>query len=111
MKPVEKLARRICWLEFALPVDGTTEVAYWRGVSPAKKAEYVEDARWLIWMVDRLAARDPTFKITGAARAQIAEEKARLAQARYDKTHSRRAWFDLERARREALSAPRVIGR
>lgn len=41
-----------------------------------------------------------------AAIAIMAELAVDLAQRRYDKTKSRRAWFDLERARREALSAP-----
>lgn len=39
-----------------------------------------------------------------AARKILAELAVDIAQARYDKTHSRRAWFALELARREALA-------
>jgi hypothetical protein len=55
MKPTEKLARRICWLEFfPKPPKGYTEAAYWRGVHPDRQAEYIRDAEWLVFIVQRL---------------------------------------------------------
>lgn len=54
MTALEKLARRICWLEFARKPSGT-EAVYWRGVHPDKKAEYTADARWLAWMAGTIA--------------------------------------------------------
>ena len=46
-----------------------------------------------------------TRRICPAARKIMAELAADIAQRRYDKTRSRRAWFALEAARREALAA------
>ena len=40
-----------------------------------------------------------------AARKIMAELEADKAQARYDRTRSRRAWHALDRARRKALAA------
>lgn len=49
MNHVEKLGRLICWEEFTVKPEGKTMAAYWRGVHPDKKAEYMADARWLFW--------------------------------------------------------------
>lgn len=53
-KAIERLAADICWAEFPRRPTYTTKRAYWAGVHPDKKAEYIEDARWLVFMACRL---------------------------------------------------------
>lgn len=54
MTPLEKLARDICWSEFAIRRKDVTKAAYWRGVHPDKKAKYLRDAEWLVFIVQKL---------------------------------------------------------
>lgn len=54
-KAVEKLARDICYNGFASPKDaGCTKAAYWKRLSPEKRAEYVREASYFCFMVKRL---------------------------------------------------------
>lgn len=56
MTEVEKLARDICWAEFPVRPKRTewTKAPYWRGVHPDKKAEYIRDAEWLVFIAKQL---------------------------------------------------------
>lgn len=54
MSEYEKLARDICWAEFPRKPKDTTKSAYWAGVHPDRKAEYIEDAKWLVYIVKQL---------------------------------------------------------
>ena len=53
-KEIERLARDICWAEFPIRPKDTTKAGYWRGVHPEKKAEYVSDAKWLVFIAKKL---------------------------------------------------------
>ncbi|MFO1080815.1 MAG: hypothetical protein U1E23_09345 [Reyranellaceae bacterium] len=75
LSPIERLARRICWLEFSRRPEGKTEAAYWRGVHPDKKREYIEDARWLVWMSHRLFDTKGSRAVRRDAEAAIARKK------------------------------------
>lgn len=83
MTAIEKLARRICWLEFASPkarTIGKTEIKYWQGVVPDKKREYEQDAEWLCWMLDRLARRDSSALLLNDARMKQRRNKGFAAR-------------------------------
>jgi hypothetical protein len=52
---IEKIARDICWGEFAEPAaQGCTKAAYWDLLSEEKKAEYIRDARRMCWWIKRV---------------------------------------------------------
>lgn len=52
MRPLENLARRMCWLEFgSRPPKEFTEALYWKSISEASRQEHVNQARiFLIWI-------------------------------------------------------------
>lgn len=54
-KAIDRLAADICWAEFPRRPKDTTKRAYWAGVHPDRKAEYIADARWLVFMSCRLS--------------------------------------------------------
>lgn len=55
MKPMEKLARDLCWNEFIRPGKGLgTKAAYWKSLSPEKRAEYEKRARMFVFDLGRL---------------------------------------------------------
>lgn len=57
LSSVERLARDICWAEFADPRHaGCSKAAYWLDVHPNRKAEYIEDAEWFTMIVRKLGA-------------------------------------------------------
>ena len=54
LSPVEKLARRMCWLEFTPPRTrerlGYTEAEYWSKIAPSRRDRYMEQARRFLWL-------------------------------------------------------------
>lgn len=53
--PKERLAREICWVEFANPkAVGKSKAAYWDGLPEQTKIIYRLRARDLIWMTRTL---------------------------------------------------------
>jgi hypothetical protein len=84
----EKLARRICWLEFAKPRKDTTEAEYWRGVHPDKKAEYIQEATYLEWMVDLLCATDASWELLMAVRNERKQRRTNSGGAARGKANS-----------------------
>lgn len=55
MKPIEVLARDICWAEFPIKPKDYTKAAYWRDyVHQDRKAEYIADAEWLLFIIKML---------------------------------------------------------
>ena len=54
MNQYEKLARDICWAEFPRKPKEHTKASYWAQVHPDRKAEYIEDAKWLVFIVKQL---------------------------------------------------------
>lgn len=74
MKPIEKLARDICWVEFPNPPKDTTKAAYWRDqVAPEKKAEYIRDAEWLVF----IAKQFKPLRILGLVDLRALERRKR----------------------------------
>ena len=53
-REIVKLARDICWAEFTRKPKEDTKVAYWRKVHPEKQADYIESARWLVFITKKL---------------------------------------------------------
>lgn len=54
LSKIEKLARDICWAEWPRTPTYTTKAAYWTRVLPDKKAEYIRDAEWLVFICQKL---------------------------------------------------------
>lgn len=57
LKPIEKLAREICWRDFSEPfrkMVGETKAAYWNALSDEKRNEYVRTAQWWLATYRRL---------------------------------------------------------
>lgn len=57
MKPLEKLARDICWAEFVRPTKasiGHTRASYWAGLPEETKTNYKDEAVRLAFMVRKL---------------------------------------------------------
>ncbi len=55
--PMEKLAREICWLGFALPNPkhvGCTKAQYWKNLPESTRQNYRADARQFAYLLDRL---------------------------------------------------------
>lgn len=52
MTSIEKLARRICWLEFVKlrKLTGKTEARYWESLPQDTRDSYIMDARYFIWL-------------------------------------------------------------
>lgn len=55
MDAIEKLARDICWAEFPSRPKGETKASYWRKIHPDAKTGYIVDAKWLVFIVGKLA--------------------------------------------------------
>jgi len=54
MSMIEKIARDICWGEFADHKSvGCTKAAYWKGISPGARLEYIGDAARFCWWLKR----------------------------------------------------------
>ncbi len=55
MSAAEKLARKLCWLEFKPPrrLYGT-EAAYWATIHPAVRADRIRDAKRTAWEIAAL---------------------------------------------------------
>ena len=70
LTPLEKLARRICWIEFVGRPKGETEAGYWASLPAATHRRYVEDARRWAWTADRLHATK-SMDIQWAARLSL----------------------------------------
>jgi len=51
---IEKLARRICWVEFS-PAGrkGKTEASYWNAITPAIRAEIIREIKRILWVIDK----------------------------------------------------------
>lgn len=55
MSMIEKIARDICWGEFAAPRQvGCTKTVYWRRLSSQKKTEYIGDASKMCWWIKKI---------------------------------------------------------
>lgn len=80
MTALEKLARRICWLEFPSRPKDTTEAKYWEGVAPEKKREYEDDARWLVWIHRTLYQSMSSTNVFHEAAEQVSQERKRKAK-------------------------------
>jgi hypothetical protein len=57
MTAIEKLAREICWREFAVEPTDTTKAAYWKSLPQETRDDYIADAKWLNWIVGRVPTR------------------------------------------------------
>lgn len=54
MSPIEKLARDICWAEFARKPENMTKARYWRDrVHPDVRAERIAEAERVVWIVKK----------------------------------------------------------
>jgi hypothetical protein len=53
MSPIEKLARDICWAEFAKKPAEYTKASYWKCLPPGGRAEYQVEAARFVWIVKR----------------------------------------------------------
>lgn len=94
MTSVEKLARRICWLEFPHPTKGSvgkTEAEYWEPLRPEKKREYEQDAEWLCWMLDRLTRTSSSANLLSYARTTLLLARTRREIERKHEEKQRRA--------------------
>lgn len=55
MKPLDKLARDICWLGFANPKEvGRTKAAYWKSLPEETRENYRKEASHFVWLYDNL---------------------------------------------------------
>ncbi len=55
MKPVERLARDICWVGFFKPRSfGITKAAYWKSLPQSTRKNYEADASQFVWLLSRL---------------------------------------------------------
>jgi len=78
MKPMEKLARRICWVEFngmSPKMLGTTEARYWAALPIETKERYHDEARRLCWAMNALMRSPGGFVLLSDARG-ISREAA-----------------------------------
>jgi hypothetical protein len=79
MPSIERLARRICWVEFngmSAKKLGTTEVKYWREIHADAKAEYLEEARRMCWAVNAIHRSPGGLNIWWEARKSAQTEAA-----------------------------------
>jgi hypothetical protein len=55
MTPIDRLAREICWAEFAGPRTvkriGKTKAAYWAGLPSDTREMYAAQARWFVYIL------------------------------------------------------------
>lgn len=55
--PMEKLAREICWMGFALPEkSGTTKARYWKQISESARQNYRADAQRFVYLLENVPA-------------------------------------------------------
>lgn len=57
MKPIDKLAREICWLGFSVEyrkTSGYTKARYWKRLTEAARASYRKEAMHFVWMYDNI---------------------------------------------------------
>lgn len=53
--PIEKLARDICWAEFADPsIVGKTKAAYWSAMSQEARDIYLREAKHFAYLLPRM---------------------------------------------------------
>jgi hypothetical protein len=81
VSPMEKLARRLCWIGFIgdpKKATGRTESTYWAGLPAATHERYREEARSLVWTLRAIRRRQDSLDIlTDASQAKPPlEEKA-----------------------------------
>lgn len=75
LTPLEKLARRICWIEFIGRPKGTTESAYWASLPAESHRRYIDDARRWAWLANALYTSG-SMDIQWAARKALREVTA-----------------------------------
>lgn len=54
MDIIEKIAREICWAEFATKPKGVTKAAYWGDISPKARTELMREARRFVWAFHKI---------------------------------------------------------
>lgn len=55
MKPIEKLARDICWAEWAgKPPQGMTKALYWKMLPPDGRANHINNARYWVAIAKKM---------------------------------------------------------
>jgi len=75
MTALERLARRICWLEFEKPLLNNEDHIYWRGLPQETKDRFIEEARRFLWTDGRLAENISSVTIVDKARLEYAIER------------------------------------
>jgi hypothetical protein len=57
MKPIEKLAREICWLGFTTPASraGKTKASYWKRLPEETHQSYIIEAQHFTWLLSELS--------------------------------------------------------
>lgn len=75
--PIERLAMRICWLEFTPPRSrkalGTTEAEYWRALPDRVRQGRILDTRRMLWELRELHETDSSIDILEAVRDRYEE--------------------------------------
>lgn len=78
MDPIEKLARRICWLEFSKPRNQFgTEKTYWKRMPKDARLQRVHDARRFLWELEALHETDSSMEILENARDYYDDTRGR----------------------------------
>lgn len=58
MKPIDKLARDICWIGFADKRSvGKTKAAYWKSLPEETRDNYRKEASHFVWVFDNIDLR------------------------------------------------------
>lgn len=71
MTEMEKLARLICWLEFAAPnKTGTTEARYWLAIAAETREEFIKEAHRFVWLFNRICETAASQAILDEARRE-----------------------------------------
>ncbi len=74
MTPLEKLARRICWLEFVKPrTTGTTEARYWGSLPEETRQAFMEEAGRTVWVLNACNRNVSSQAILSQARREKAK--------------------------------------
>lgn len=55
MSPIEKLARDICWAEWAgKPQTTLTKAKYWRSIHPDARAAHIQNAKYWVAIAKKM---------------------------------------------------------
>lgn len=73
LNAIERLARRICWLEFLSPGRPKGgEVAYWKSLPEASRQLHIHNAAYFAGMLSRLQRSERSYQMVADAQIERA---------------------------------------